>query len=137
MATATKKSVKNTTKTAKNNAKSKAVKDLVNNSKPKSKAKKDVYATEYGQEVLSVNKQLKTYVKSFKGALSVIQACKTDKALKLTRKQIAILNAAKKQDKVYNFLKENTRTSKTGNSSPFYILQTVRKHQAELLKLKK
>lgn len=108
------------------------------NTKPK--VKRDVYASDYGQQVLTVNKQLKTYSKTFKGAVSMLFLLRGDKeaGLKLTKKQARIIMAVakgKNNKKAYNELEKLTKASKAGNYSPFAILQKIYKHQNELLEL--
>lgn len=118
----------------------KAVNEALAPKKQGKKKKKDVYASEYGKEVLTVNKKLKQYCKTFKGALSMLYLMKgaQEADLKLTKKQARILTQAakgKNGKKVYELLESKTRTSKTGNSSPYYILQAIRRDQKELLEL--
>lgn len=111
------------------NARAKAEADKKKEEK-KPKAKKDVYSTDYGKEVLTVNKALKAYERTFKGALKRLVAAKDE--LPITRKQTIILNAAaEKQGKnlVNTTLDNLTRRHSSGTCSPFYILQAIKKHQ--------
>lgn len=99
------------------------------------KAKNSIMNSEYGKQVLQVNKQLKAFETSFKGALNRLRSAKNEKALKLTAKQTKIIVSSKKKDALFARLAELTPASKAGNYSPFKVLQVIRKNEEALLKL--
>lgn len=104
----------------------------------KAKAKKvDIYSTDYGKEVLTVNRNLKTQFRTLAGCLKVLHAYRNDKEIGLKPYQVRILNAwnNKKSNKAtYEALKEVVKTSKAGNYGCFKTLQAMRKHKEEILK---
>ena len=102
----------------------KKVKSL-NKGKNLIKAKVDVYSTVYGQNVLTVNQKLKATQKSLGGCRSVLLSLATE--IELPAKFVNILKLSKEQTN-YKILQDKVRTSKTGNYSPFYLLQSLNKN---------
>jgi len=100
----------------------------VNNSSTATQNKKkvNIMNTDYGREVLGVNHDLKKATKTIGGARAILLNFHTEGILKLEPYQLAILKASKKKQPVYEALKKLTRVhKKTGNTCPFYLLQTM------------
>jgi len=76
----------------------------------------------YRKQVLDVNKSLKVELKSFNGAAKLLIAMDAP-----TAKQKRLLRAILKDKVLYNIAKDNVRKSKSGNISPFFILQFLYK----------
>lgn len=88
--------------------------------------KKNILDTDYGRQVLAVNTDLKKATKSIGGARAILLNLHTEGMLKLEAYQVAILKASKKEQKVYEALKSLTfHHPKSGNPSPFYVLQAI------------
>lgn len=123
--------VKNQIKTTKkNNAKKvKTFKPIAKKETPKKetpKKKVDIYATNYGKQVLTINADYKTANKTVGGCRSTLLNLHNEKLLTLQPYQIAILKASKKSQPVYEVLKKQCyHHPKTGNTSPFYLLQSL------------
>jgi hypothetical protein len=90
------------------------------------KAKKSVHETDYGRQVLAPNHDLKKAVQTIGGARAILLNLHTEKLIKLESYQITILKASKKSQLVYETLKKLTyHHPKSGNPSPFYLLQCL------------
>lgn len=90
------------------------------------KAKKSVHETDYGRQVLAPNHDLKKAVKTIGGARAILLNLHTEKIIKLEGYQVTILKASKKSQLVYETLKKLTyHHPKSGNPSPFYLLQCL------------
>lgn len=90
------------------------------------KKKVDIYETDYGKQVLTINADYKTANKTVGGCRSTLLNLHAEKLLTLQPYQIAILKASKKTKSVYEVLKNQTyHHPKTGNTSPFYLLQCL------------
>ena len=93
--------------------------------KPK-KAKVNILDTDYGRQVLAVNTDLKSASRSIGGARAILLNLHNEGMLKLEAYQLAILKASKKNQSVYEMLKGLTfHHPKSGNPSPFYVLQAI------------
>ena len=130
---------KNGVKTSNSNV-NKQINKALNQKSKATKKKKSIYDSDYGKEVLMVNKKLKEYTKTFKGAFQLIVMLKAESKanLKLTKKQAKIISACnnnKMNNKVFTELENLTQASKAGNYSPFAILKTIRKNQKALLEI--
>lgn len=89
-----------------------------------------VTLTPYQVNVLNVNKALKSECKSLGGARSVLMTF--SEVIKLAPKFVKILKASKSKEN-YEILSGNVRTSKAGNYSPFYVLQSLHKNESKFL----
>jgi len=90
------------------------------------KSKKSVHETDYGRQVLAPNHDLKKAVKTIGGARAVLLNLHNEKLIKLEGYQVTILKASKKSQLVYETLKKLTyHHPKSGNPSPFYLLQCL------------
>ena len=90
-------------------------------------AKKVQKVSTYKMNVLEVNKALKTSTKSLGGARAILLNFASE--IGLNANFVKILKASKEPQN-YKLLAEKVRTSKSGNYSPFFILQTLNKHEA-------
>jgi hypothetical protein len=79
----------------------------------------------YQLNVLSTNVELKKELKSLGGCRALL--LNNSKEIKLSPKFAQILRQSKKDENLYKFLVNNVRTSKSGNYSPFYLLQFLHK----------
>lgn len=79
----------------------------------------------YKVNVLGTNLNLKKELKSLGGCRAVL--LNSRKEIKLYPKFAVILQKSKKDENLYKFLVKNVRTSKSGNYSPFYLLQFLHK----------
>lgn len=114
------------------NARKKAENDKKKN---QSKKKKSIYDSEYGKNVLLVNKALKEYEKTYEGALNRLFSVK-DK-VKMSKRHNLILTTAKKGGKnaTFKMLKGYVNPhKKSGTYSPFYVLRAIQKHVDKLEK---
>lgn len=92
------------------------------------KKRVNIYDTEYGRDVLTPNSDLKKAVKTIGGARAILLTMNTEKRLTLQPYQLEILRQSKKNQSVYEMLKGLTRTNKkTGNTSAFFLLQSMYK----------
>ena len=92
----------------------------------KNTSKKNILDTDYGRQVLAVNTDLKKATKTIGGARAILLNLHTEGMLKLQPYQVAILKASKKSQAVYETLKSVTfHHKKSGNPSPFYVLQAI------------
>lgn len=101
---------------------------LTKKQEPKQEPKKkvDIYSTDYGKQVLTINTDYKTANKTVGGCRSTLLNLHNEKLLTLQPYQIAILKASKKTKAVYEVLKKQCyHHPKTGNTSPFYLLQSL------------
>jgi len=90
------------------------------------KSKKSVHDTDYGRQVLAPNHDLKKAVKTIGGARAVLLNLHNEKLIKLEGYQVTILKASKKSQLIYETLKKLTyHHPKSGNPSPFYLLQCL------------
>ena len=90
------------------------------------KSKKSVHETDYGRQVLAPNHDLKKAVQTIGGARAVLLNLHTEKLIKLEGYQVTMLKASKKSQLVYETLKKLTyHHPKSGNPSPFYLLQCL------------
>ena len=90
------------------------------------KSKKSVHETDYGRQVLAPNHDLKKAVQTIGGARAILLNLHAEKLIKLESYQITILKASKKSQLVYETLKKLTyHHPKSGNPSPFYLLQCL------------
>lgn len=85
----------------------------------------DVYDTQYEKDVLTVNRNLKKEVKSLGGARAILM--QFAKEIKMSSRFVTILKLSKEQIN-YKILESKVRTSKAGNYSPFYLLQSLNKN---------
>lgn len=118
--------VKNVTANTKKatSRKVKTFKPIAKKQEPKKKV--DIYATDYGKQVLTINSDYKTANKTVGGCRSTLLNLHAEKLLTLQPYQIAILKASKKSKPVYEVLKKQCyHHPKTGNTSPFYLLQSL------------
>ena len=79
----------------------------------------------YKENVLSTNLNLKKELKSLGGCRALL--LNNVKEIGLNSKFAQILRQSKKDEDLYKFLVTNVRTSKSGNHSPFYLLQFLHK----------
>ena len=79
----------------------------------------------YKENVLSTNLNLKKELKSLGGCRALL--LNNVKEIGLNSKFAQILRQSKKDEDLYKFLVTNVRTSKSGNYSPFYLLQFLHK----------
>tara|TARA_A100001201_G_scaffold123324_1_gene107210 strand:- start:574 stop:963 length:390 start_codon:yes stop_codon:yes gene_type:complete len=94
------------------------------------KKRVNIYETDYGKQVLSTNYNLKKASKNVGGARAILLTMHTEKMLTLQPYQLEILRQSKKNQSVYETLKGLTRHHiKTGNTSPFYLLQAMYKDE--------
>ena len=101
------------------------------------KAKVSIHETAYGKQVLAVNKELKVFEVSLNGAIRRLLTAKTEGKLKLTSAQLNILTKSKSKAPLYKRIGELVTPSKSGNYSPFKVLQKIYKFEEELVKLTK
>ena len=102
------------------------------------KKRVNIYETDYGKQVLSTNYNLKKASKNVGGARAILLTMHAEKMLTLQPYQLEILRQSKKNQSVYETLKGLTRHHiKTGNTSPFYVLQSMynEKNRTKLLNL--
>ena len=90
-----------------------------------------VTLTNYQINVLNVNKALKSECKSLGGARSILMTF--SQAINLAPKFVRILKASKSKEN-YEILVSKVRTSKSGNFTPFFILQSLHKNEETFLK---
>ena len=79
----------------------------------------------YKLNVLGTNLNLKKELKSLGGCRALL--INNSKEIDLNTKFAQILRQSKKDENLYKFLVKNVRTSKSGNYSPFYLLQFLHK----------
>lgn len=95
----------------------------------KPKVKTDIYATNYGKQVLTVNKELKKQSKSLGGCRSILLSLAGE--IGLTPLHKSLLNKSKKQDN-YKIMLADVRFYKKSDGShsysPFYLLQALYKN---------
>ena len=92
------------------------------------KTVKTVKVSAYKKQVLDTNKALKTTHKTLGGCLKNMWFFRDDMAL--TNAQISVIRLLRDDKKgklAYNEFKKVVRTSKSGNYSPFYVLQAMYK----------
>ena len=132
------KTTKNAINTKKSNVK-KATKNGVKLAPKKAiKKKVNIMETDYGREVLSVNVDLKKWVKSIGGARAILLTSHAEGKINLFPYQLTILKASKKTQAVYEGLKAVTfHHKKSGKPSPFYVLQAMynTKKRAQLMNI--
>lgn len=97
--------------------KSKSTKKVV-----KSTTKK---VSEYSKQVIATNKALKSTHKTLGGCLKNMWFFRDD--MKLNSKQIAVVKLLRADTKAYNSFQAIVRKSKSGNYSPFFVLQAMYK----------
>jgi len=94
------------------------------------KKRVNIYETDYGKQVLSTNHNLKKASKNVGGARAILLTMHSEKMISLQPYQLEILRQSKKNQSVYETLKGLTRHNpKTGNTSPFYVLQSMYKDE--------
>jgi hypothetical protein len=76
----------------------------------------------YQLEVLNVNKEFKIALRSTNKAIKILIASET-----LNSKQTGILKAILKDDKKYKDFDSTVRRTKSGQITPFYVLQALYK----------
>lgn len=81
--------------------------------------------SKYRLEVLNTNKALKTESKTLSGALKVLWFFRHD--IELPTQYIKIIHAIRNDKDIYHTFRQNCRSSKNGNYSPFYVLQAIYK----------
>lgn len=86
---------------------------------------KKAKASEYKLQVLETNKALRTTHKTLGGCLKNMWFFRDD--MKLTAKQTAVVKLLRSDDKAYASFQTICRKSKSGNYSPFYVLQAIYK----------
>jgi hypothetical protein len=86
-----------------------------------------VQGSMYQKNVLMINASLKTQLKSLGGCRSVLLNFASE--IELTPIQIKILKSTKDQEN-YKLLQKQVRTSKSGNYSPFFLLQALYKNES-------
>ena len=79
----------------------------------------------YKVNVLDTNVNLKKELKSLGGCRALL--LNNTKEIGLSPKFAQILRQSKKDENLYKFLVNNVRTSRSGNYSPFYLLQFMHK----------
>lgn len=79
----------------------------------------------YKVNVLGTNVNLKKELKSLGGCRALL--LNNVKEIGLNSKFAQILKESKKDESLYKFLSKNVRTSKSGNHSPFFLLQFLHK----------
>lgn len=79
----------------------------------------------YRMNVLNTNKALKKECKSLGGAVKILWLFRDE--IQLSAQYIQILNEIRENDEVYATFKGNVRVSKSGNYSPFFVLQAIHK----------
>lgn len=84
----------------------------------------------YKENVLDVNASLKSEYKAFGGACKVLLALVSNK---LTDAHYSLLKAMKKDSDLYKRMDELTKRSKSGNVSPFVVLQMLHKNEINLI----
>jgi len=95
------------------------------------------HASDNYLKVNAVNKETKEYVRTLKGARSVLLAAKADKANSLTENFRKILAGSKKSDLIWKHMEENVRHYASGKVGTHVILQWLRKNETELLEFLK
>ena len=93
--------------------------------------KKSKQPSAYQTNVLAVNAELKKVQKSLGGCRSVLLQNANEIGLNAVQKKL--LKESKKPEN-YKVLLQYVRTSKKGNHSPFYLLQSLHKHEDALKK---
>lgn len=96
----------------------------------KVKTGKDKGQTIYQSQVLGVNRALKTENKSLGGCIRMIISNAAN--IGLDKNRLEILKFISKDNDAFKIFKANVRTSKAGNYSPFYVLQTINKGLAKI-----
>lgn len=91
----------------------------------KSTSKKVVKISEYKVNVLDTNKALRQETKTLSGAVKNLWFFRNE--IGLSKQYTNIVKAIMQDDAVYKVFKENCRASKSGNYSPFYVLQAIHK----------
>jgi len=104
------------------------------NVKAEVKTGKNKGMTTYKSQVLEVNRALKRENKSLSGCIKFLLCFSKETGLDPNR--IKILRFIQKDDAAFKSFKSIVRVSKSGNHSPFYILQTLNKNLSDLNKPK-
>jgi len=88
-------------------------------------AKPTVKVSAYTTNVLSTNKALKAECRTLGGALKLLWLFRDE--IGMSEKWCKIVHLIRNDKDVYHNFRQNVRTSKKGNHSPFYVLQAIHK----------
>ena len=84
-----------------------------------------VKVSDYAKNVIATNKALKRETRTLGGCLKLMANFQTE--MGLNSSQIAIIKLLRDDHKAYQTFKKVCRKSKSGNYSPFFILQAIHK----------
>ena len=107
----------------KTSIKAKVKKPLTLEELAKIQASKNTTKTVYEKRVILSNQANKLVIRTFGGVRAMILNNASE--ISLDKDFARILRASKKDSNLYNFLKKEVRTSKTGNYGVFYTLQSL------------
>ena len=98
----------------------------------KKSEKRNVTESNYFLKVINVNKALKVELSSVGACRSML--LENSEAIQLDKEFKSILLASKKDEAIYKQIDTNTRRSKSGKVSPFFVLQALYKLTKEVKK---